>query len=194
MSADPHQHTVPHEVDHECCGNCDDCDDCDLCEESEFDDNPWELREVIALFPNTTELEIDWQVSDDGIHDLYPNSSGNHLQHLKRLTIELESDFYGSTYGSLQADETKMLIDHLHMPSLESITIEFNASADGEGYVDDGEAIYEAISGIESPGLKDVTVRVNMPIWVPDEGDGFPQPWVSTLSTSWASRFTDAIH
>lgn len=154
-----------------------------MCCESEYDDTPQNLREVFALFPNTTELRIDWQVSDDGLYELDPTDSGDHLQHLKRLNLVLEADRRGTEYGSLQAGEANMIINHLHMPALESITIDYKISHDGDGYIDDGEAIYGALSGIKSPDLKDVTLRVTMPTWGEEVVDNIPQPWVSKVDS-----------
>jgi hypothetical protein len=123
LSSDPNRHDIPRITTnrHDCCGGCDDCDDCVLCNESSTDDPPpQELRDVISLFPNASEVEIDWQVSDVGGCILSRTSSGNQLQHLRRLYLTLESDHYGSVYGSLPAEDAKMIIGSLPMPSLES--------------------------------------------------------------------------
>jgi hypothetical protein len=134
---------------------------------------------VIALFPNITILSIRWEASDDGVYDLKPTSSGNQLRHLKRLHIYLKPDHYNDRYESLEAAAAQMLVEHFHMPSLETITIRFSISDFGRGYIDDFVAIRAALCGIASPTLQRVTVSVNLPIWT----EPFPQAWVSTSSS-----------
>jgi hypothetical protein len=130
---------------------------------------------VLSLFPNTTDLKINWQLSNDGISGLDPNHSGDHLKYLKRLKITLGSNHYGTVSETLHAYEDKVIIDHFHMPSLKSVAVDFQVSGDGREYTDDFKAICEALCGIESPGLRDITVKAVMPIRQPP----FPEAWVS---------------
>jgi hypothetical protein len=135
---------------------------------------PVELRNVLFLFPNTVDLTINWQVFDDAISELDTTHSGNQLKQLKRLQIDLDFNDPDPAYEELQAADAKTIIDHLRMPSLESITVDLRLSRDGRQYIDDTKAIRKALSGIESPELQHVTVRMTMAI----EESPFPEAWV----------------
>jgi hypothetical protein len=147
LESSPARYAIPEEGVHSCCESCQDCNECDRCKAGLLE-APWELRDIIALFPNTTTLTIRWEVDDDGIHSLKPTLSGDQLRHLRRLDISLQSDPFGAMYESLQADDARMLLDHFHMPSLESVAINFSVSENGHGYLDDFGKIRDALCGI----------------------------------------------
>jgi hypothetical protein len=127
------------------------------------------------LFPNTTDLNIDWRVSDSGLYDLEPTQAGDQLRSLKHLHIILESHEGNFVYHSQQAAEARMILASLHMPSLEWISIDFKISNDGLGYARDFELIRDALCGIESAVLQKVELYATMPIW----STPFPDAWVS---------------
>jgi hypothetical protein len=169
---------------HSCyeCDTCEcetrDCAHCVSCAENDYSKHPpGQLCDAIALFPNATNLMMDWESSDTNVYKLAPKSSGNKLRHLKSFDIVVGCDHSGSMYGSLQAAEVRMILAHLHMPSVETVGIDFNVSDDGLGWKDDFDAMRETVCGIESPCLRTVFVDVNVPMW----GEPFPEIWVRTF-------------
>lgn len=169
--------------EHDCCEECKWCD-CDPCKEAmrEIEGRakpPYELGDILGLFPNTTDLNIYWKATDNDDRIRYINNSGDQLQHLKRLDISIPP---GS--ASFQAVHVHNIINHFHMPVLESITVDFRGSDEpsgsdihqGRGMAADLGTIYEALCGIESPRLQHVAVRSRMPI----RAGGFSEAWVST--------------
>lgn len=176
MIADPLRSAFfPHEDQHDCCGVCVDCDSCDLCKDFDLDNRPPQnLRETVALFADTTDLRIKWLVPEVKTYQLEPTDSGDHLQHLKRLHIVLEPDDNGLIYDSEQADDARMLLDHLHLPSLESISIHFDFSEVGAQPGHDLEAIRKGLCGIASPMLRNIILCARWPMWFRP----FPDAWV----------------
>lgn len=92
-----------------------------------------EIRDLVGLFPNTSYLHLDWATPDTAKHGykLEPYRSGNHLQNLKSLLLTLKAERFTVDFEAQHAVETQMILDHLHMPALESINIEFQVT-DGE--------------------------------------------------------------
>jgi hypothetical protein len=176
LSVPPNRHVFPREGQHACCGRCEDCCHCGKCQESRFDGGPpIDLRDVIELFPNTTDLTILWEVSDDGIHDFDSTHPGEKLRHLRRLRVDLRYDVYGLVNPFQQAEDTKMLLDHFCVSSLESIAIAFGISDEGQGCIDDMKATGNALCGIKAPALQRVTVSLKVPIW----SEPVLEAWVS---------------
>jgi hypothetical protein len=172
------RYLVPGKDQHNCCEDCGNCDTCELC--VEFDPGqrpPQELQDVIALFPNATRLDIEWQVSDDGHFELEPTHTGEQLRNLKHLRISLKSHEWTTVYHSRQAAEANMILASLHMPSLESIAIAFSISNDGFGYADDFVSLRDALCEIESDRLRKVSVSADVPFLYTT----FPAAWVSTI-------------
>jgi hypothetical protein len=129
------QYLTPRQGQHKCCLECFSCYRCERCEEYESDERPpQELRDMIALFPNTTDIYLKWEVSDDGMYDLEPTHDGRQLRNVERFFLSLRSERDESTYRSEQAAEAKMILASLHMPSLETIIIDFKISNEGLGY------------------------------------------------------------
>lgn len=176
VSAAPHQHDIPREPHYLCRKEGANCDDSQQCSESgSGDGSPQTLRDVIALFPRATDLTLFWEVSDDVTYNLEPTHFGDQVDHLKRLRIELDYDTYGAVDQNQQAETAQMLLDHLHMPSLESAAIDFTVSRNGKGYANDFQAIGKALCGIESSRLQRVSVSTTMAIWE----EPVPAVWVS---------------
>lgn len=157
------------EPDHICCRTCRDCSGCDVCLKSKSG-FPRQLRDVIALFPNTNTLSIRWLVANEAVHDLQPIRSGDQLRNLQRLDIALESDrevnYYDDVIGEpSQLPDAQILIDHFHLPSLDTLSIKFDVSDRTEAsYLDDFEAIRGMLCGIDAPMLRRVTVTARMTI------------------------------
>jgi hypothetical protein len=144
------------------------------------------------MFPNITELTIDWEVMDGRTYQMEPNRSGNHLQHLKRLNIILNEGLNSAAFEPLQADVARSVLKHLPaMPSLQSVAIEFGCSVEGRNYDHDLGEIRDALCEIGSPELQHVTVRSILPIWATP----FPNAWVSNQFGSMAPllRYTFAM-
>jgi hypothetical protein len=178
VKGSPRQYGVPNEGDHDCCRICQECEDCDRCNESKaFDGSPRELHDVIALFPNTTALDVHWEVSDLSDCTLDLIDSGNQLRHVKRLDLSLQPDHLGNWHESQswQAEDARALLDHLYMPSVESVTIKFNVSEYTRGYLHDFACVREALCRIESPTFQHVTFYETIPIYE----DPFTETWVS---------------
>jgi hypothetical protein len=148
---------------------------------------------VIALFPNAAALTIKWQVSDVGHHDFQPSHSGNQLRQLKRLDMLLETDhqdsFDSDPYTTPQLPDAQMLMDHLHLPSLETFTIKFQVLDRAQGYIDDFKAIRGMLCGIESRMLQRVIVNASIPI----RKGPFPEPWVSACFAFLSRRFSPSF-
>jgi hypothetical protein len=141
-----------------------------------YDDTPQKLRDVIALFSNTTEVDINWKVADHITFRLDPTNSGDHLQHVKRLHLSLDPEFLSAQYWVEQANAAQMILDHLHLPSLESLGMQFTVSGGGEAYVEDFVKVRNAVCGIGSSKLRRVDVCANMPI----RQETPPYIWAST--------------
>jgi hypothetical protein len=157
-----------------------DCANCASCAQRDPNVRPiQQLFDLVALFPNITELIVEWQVSNKGVSrlDPTPDHAGNQLRYLRCFNMVLSSDpLFGSTYGSQQAAEARMIVAHLPMPSLEVIGIDFMCQKKDLGYVEDFEAIRDAVCGIKSSKFQRAFVYANLPLW---EGP-FPDVWVST--------------
>lgn len=176
ISVSPNRNDFPRAGHHVCCGRCGECRDCGKCRESgSVGGSPIEMRDVIELFPNTTDLTILWEVSDHGIHSFDPTHSGEKLRHLKRLHVDLRYDVYGLANHFQQANDTKMLLGHLCVPSVESVAIAFEISDYGQGCIDDMKATGNALCEIKAPALKCVTMSVTVPLWQ----EPIPEAWVS---------------
>jgi hypothetical protein len=177
LASDSDRYAVPQGDEHECCGECTWCDNCELCQESARNyQPPYELRDILALFPNTTDIDLHWiATSRPDMYEFAPTHSGNQLQHLRRLNIFVGHDDFSADYELHQAAEAGMIIDHFHMPVLEAITVNFDVSEYGRGYPSDFKAIGEALCRIESPGLRHIIVRAKVLIGKRT----FPKLWVS---------------
>jgi hypothetical protein len=139
---------------------------------------------MVALFPNTTVLSIRWKVMNDEARDLQPTYSDGQLQRLKRLNICLKSS-RDDAYLYPQVQDAQMLIDHLRIPSLDNVTIKFQVSHDGRGYLDDLHTLRQMLCGIELSTLQRVSVTVKMPI----RERPFPETLVSTRPIYPVCRF-----
>jgi hypothetical protein len=153
------------EYEHTCCRTCDDCDTCDRCKMlAPADRPPHLLRDVLALFPNTIDILLDWEsTTHESYYQLEPIHTGGQLQLLKRLEIMIGAVEGGETFGTSQARDAQRIIDHFHMPSLERIDITFWDSDDGEGFLNDFPAIRDALCRIASTKLQYVNVSTTMP-------------------------------
>jgi hypothetical protein len=125
------------------------------------------------MFPNVTDLSLDWEASDDGDYDLYSHHPGQ-LRHVKRLSLWLWAPD-GHTFDSDQAAEARMLLDHLHMPALEDLEINFMVGECGMNYDEDLKNVRDAICENKFTKLQRVVVNATMCIWNED----FPESWVS---------------
>jgi Fe-S cluster assembly iron-binding protein IscA len=183
----PRQYKVPQKSRHNCeeCCHCECktrmCPKCVACAENDYSTHPpQELRDAVALFPNATDLLLDWEGPREDPYPfspLSPKHSGAQLGQSKRLNIMLGGDHRGYGDMSSRASDVKVILDHLDMPSLEGFDIDFKDSNHGSGYSEDFDAIRDAICKIESSRLKNVCVCASMPIG--DWDLEFLDVWVS---------------
>lgn len=74
------------------------------------------------------DVSLDWEAANNGVYELDPMQTGDKLQHVKRLKINLQ---WHPAFGQQQVAQAKLLLDHLRMPSLEALEIGLMVSDDG---------------------------------------------------------------
>jgi hypothetical protein len=86
-----------------------------------------------------------------------PHQMDNHLVNLNKLRFNLRySPRLVSTHLDAEVETLRMLIDHLHMPSLKKIVLDFDTTWSGRDCVGEMESVRDALCGIASPRLDHV--------------------------------------